>query len=102
MESYFSSGRNITLVALLLDARRKPNSDDEQMIRFVSDYGIPFVVIATKTDKLNVSDRKKNLEMIGQFVSRFGCEEVFPYSSLDQSSIIGLRERISSICDRIE
>lgn len=97
MEAYFSSGRNISLVALLLDARRVPNADDEQMIRFMTDYSIPFVVIATKIDKLNVSERKKNLAVIRQFTARFGCREVFSYSSLDQNSIVELRERIASI-----
>ena len=97
MEAYFSSGRNISLVALLLDARRVPNADDEQMIRFMTDYSIPFVVIATKIDKLNVSERKKNLAVIGQFAARFGCREVFSYSSLDQNSIVELRERIAPI-----
>ena len=99
MESYFSSGRNIALVVLLLDARRTPNADDEQMIRFMAGFRIPFVVVVTKTDKLNVSERKKNLEMIIQFVSRFGCKDVIPYSSLDQNSIVELRERISLLCE---
>jgi GTP-binding protein len=98
MESYFSSGRMIELVVFLLDARRVPNADDEQMAECLSAYEIPFVVVVTKTDKLNQKELSESLEMIRGFASEYGCEDVLSYSSMDQKSILLLREQINQRC----
>ena len=53
MEGYFQSPRNIKLVVQLVDMRHKPSEDDYIMMRFLQDAGLPFIVAATKSDKLN-------------------------------------------------
>ena len=66
-DGYFTQNRNIdrlSLVLQLVDSRIGPTADDEMMLRFLSESGLPFAVVATKTDKLNATERKKNLEAL--------------------------------------
>jgi GTP-binding protein len=56
MESYLRSGRPKHLF-LLLDIRHAPSEEDKQMFRWVLYFGVPFTLIATKSDKLTKSAR---------------------------------------------
>ena len=59
MDEYIASRSNLSGALLLLDARRIPNEDDKTMLDVLIHYSIPFVIIATKVDKLNQSERAK-------------------------------------------
>ena len=52
MEDYLLNSPNIKTVFVLLDCRHKPNELDKMMLEFLNTYQIPFVVVATKVDKL--------------------------------------------------
>ncbi len=83
-DGYFTANRNIdrlTLVVQLVDSRIGPTADDEMMLDFLGASNIPFVVVATKTDKLNATERKKNLEAIRNH-HLVGDAPVIPFSSL--------------------
>ena len=94
MESYFSSGRNIKFALLLLDSRRTPNVDDISMIEYFNFYSIPFYVVLTKKDKLNVKEYKEKAAEISEFMRQYGAPLIFSYSSLDNGSILELRNNI--------
>ena len=64
MESYFNSGRDIRLVVQLIDMRHQPTAQDLQMIEFMKEMDIPFIVALTKCDKLNKTERINNLMSI--------------------------------------
>ena len=84
-DGYFTNNKNIDLLDLvvqLVDSRIGPTADDEMMLDFLIQSELPFIVVATKTDKLNATERKKNLAAIEShpLVSQgFG---VIPLSSL--------------------
>ena len=59
MDGYFSGGRNIALVVQLLDMRHAPTGDDQVMLNFLTETGLPFAVALTKCDKLKSGERKK-------------------------------------------
>ena len=62
-DGYFTNNPNLDLLKLvvqLIDSRVGPTADDEMMLRFLRESGIPFVVVATKSDKLNATERKKS------------------------------------------
>ena len=83
-DGYFTANRNIDRVELivqLVDSRIGPTKDDEMMLDYLSQVGLPFVVVATKTDKLNATERKKNLEAIAAHPMIAGAP-VIPFSSL--------------------
>lgn len=58
MEQYLSSGR-VTHLFLLLDIRHEPTAEDKQMFQWVLYYGVPFTLVATKSDKLARSKRRQ-------------------------------------------
>lgn len=57
MEEYFNERKNLSGAILLLDSRRIPNQDDQQLFRFLIIKEIPFILVATKCDKLNQSEK---------------------------------------------
>ena len=66
-DGYFTQNKNIdrlSLVLQLVDSRIGPTADDEMMLDFLIQSELPFAVVATKVDKLNATERKKNLEAI--------------------------------------
>ena len=65
-DGYFTQNKNIDLLRLvvqLIDSRVGPTADDEMMLSFLTQMNIPFLVVATKVDKLNATERKKAIEM---------------------------------------
>lgn len=56
IESYLSSGA-VTHIFLLIDIRHAPTEGDRQMLRWIIYYGVPFTLIAMKSDKLAKSKR---------------------------------------------
>ena len=83
-DGYFTQNKNIDrlrLVAQLVDSRVGPTADDEMMLDFLRQAEIPFIVVATKVDKLNATERKKNLAAISAHPLISGAT-VIPFSSL--------------------
>lgn len=83
-DGYFTSNRNIDRVALivqLIDSRIGPTGDDEMMLEYLREAELPFVVVATKTDKLNATEKKKNLEALASHPLINGTP-IVPFSSL--------------------
>ena len=83
-DGYFTQNKNIDRLALILqlvDSRIGPTKDDEMMLDFLRAAELPFVVVATKTDKLNATERKKNLESIAAHPLINGAT-VIPFSAL--------------------
>ncbi len=84
-DGYFTKNKNIDLLHLvvqLVDSRMGPTADDEMMLDFLVQSEIPFVVVATKTDKLNATERKKNLSEIANHPLVAQGAGVIPFSSL--------------------
>ena len=83
-DGYFTKNPNIDrlkLIVQLIDSRMAPTADDEMMLDFMKQSGLPYIVVATKTDKLNATERKKNLEALRSHPLIDGAT-VIPFSSL--------------------
>ena len=66
-DGYFTKNPRIDLLRLvvqLIDSRVGPTADDEMMLRFLREAELPFLVVATKADKLNATERKKSTELL--------------------------------------
>ncbi|MBQ4510915.1 MAG: YihA family ribosome biogenesis GTP-binding protein [Clostridia bacterium] len=62
VDGYFTSNQNIDLLKLvvqLVDSRIGLTNDDIDMVTFMNQIDIPYIVVATKTDKLNKTEREK-------------------------------------------
>ena len=82
MEGYFQTPRNLKLVVQLVDMRHKPSEDDFIMMRFLQECEIPFIVAATKSDKLNKTQYKERVEGLRKELEEFGDDlTIIPFSS---------------------
>ena len=66
-DGYFTANPNIDLLKLviqLIDSRVGPTADDEMMLQFLRQSEIPYLIVATKSDKLNATERKKSEEQL--------------------------------------
>jgi GTP-binding protein len=55
IESYLLNRKSLKGAFLLVDSRRRPAENDRLMSDWLAHYGIPFIVIAAKRDKLPAS-----------------------------------------------
>ena len=100
MEGYFQSPRNIQLVVQLVDMRHKPSEDDYIMMRFLRDAGLPFIVAATKSDKLNKTQYKERVEGLKNELAEFGDNLVIiPFSSEKGDGVDTLKSYLESIAE---
>ncbi len=56
METYFDNP-SLAGVVFIVDSRHKVSKDDEGFYEFIKDKGIPFILVASKSDKLNQSEK---------------------------------------------
>ena len=96
MEGYFKSERNIRLVVQLTDMRHPVTKDDLDMMRFLQAAGYPFIVVMTKSDKLNKTERANRLEAIRQELAEFGEIEAIPFSAQNGEGADKIRQAIES------
>lgn len=98
MEGYFQSPRNIKLVVQLVDMRHKPSEDDYVMMRFLQDAGLPFVVAATKSDKLNKTQYNERKNALREELAEFGDNlTILPFSSEKGEGTEELKKIIESV-----
>ena len=60
----FLQTQKIKLLISLVDIRHEPTADDKMMINYLYHYNIPFVLVATKSDKLPKTKIKPRLQEI--------------------------------------
>lgn len=72
LDAYFASGRDIRLVVQLVDMRHKPSADDMVMLDYLEQMGLPFVVVMTKSDKLNKTQYR---DRMAAMPAELGLEE---------------------------
>jgi len=86
-DGYFTKNPNIDLlkcVIQLVDSRHAPTADDEMMLSWMNDAGIPYIIVATKVDKLNKTEREANFAALAKnSVIREGTP-IIPFSSLSK------------------
>ena len=98
MEGYFQSPRNIKLVVQLVDMRHKPSEDDYIMMRFLQDTGLPFIVAATKSDKLNKTQYNERKNALREELAEFGDNiTILPFSSEKGEGAEELKKIIESV-----
>lgn len=82
IERYLSGSPTLKIVFLLIDIRHEPGANDKLMYNWVLENGFTPVIIATKLDKINRSQKDKQVKLIR---TALGCEKnvtVIPYSAV--------------------
>ena len=97
-EDYFlknPSADALKLVIQLMDIRTGPTDDDIMMINMMIDNGIPFILVATKTDKLSKTALANRIdELHKEFFNGTGIE-IIPFSSVTRDGKDEVWRRIS-------
>lgn len=91
--------RDIALVFQLVDMRHPPSKDDLQMIEYLVANELPFIVVLTKSDKLNKTERSKRLEALKTELPYYDELTVVPFSALTDEGVDVLRGIIEEIAD---
>ena len=96
IERYLRCSRMLKLVFLLVDIRHDPSANDKSMYDWIVYNGYHPVVIATKLDKINRSQRAKQLKTIRQGLG-MGAEDILiPFSAETKEG----REEIWELLER--
>ena len=93
LEEYLRTSKNLKCVYLLLDIRRTPTNQDEQMLEFLYFNRIPCKVVVTKIDTLSRSQVANQLIII---CNKLGLnkEDVIVTSSWDKKGLDALLKDI--------
>ena len=95
MEDYLINRPNLKNVFMLTDFRHKPTNDDLMMYQFLKYYDIPVTVVATKVDKVGITNRQKQRNLILDQLDLVVGDDFVMFSSVTK---LGKEE----IYDRIE
>lgn len=96
MEQYFNSGRDIKLVVQLVDMRHPATADDIMMMEFLEHAGIDYIVVMTKSDKLNKGEYKSRVENSRQELNFVDPENIIPFSSQTGENVDKIKAIIES------
>jgi GTP-binding protein len=96
IEGYLRGSRQLRGIVQLLDIRHDPTNDDIQMLDFLSEVGVPTMVVMTKTDKLSKSQAT---ERIATIMASLGldAEQVIPFSSVTGAGRDDLAESVLAL-----
>ena len=79
MDEFFAT-QKLALVISLVDIRHLPTADDETMVGYLYARALPFVLVATKADKLSRANVKPQLMKIAAAL-KVGIGDVIPSSA---------------------
>lgn len=80
IETYLHKRESLRLVLLLVDVRHAPGEGDQMMMDWLRHYGVPTLVVATKSDKIKRSQHEKQKKIIREVLG-IGKEDLLLYSS---------------------
>lgn len=96
IEGYLRGRETLRGIVQLLDIRHDPTDDDIQMLDFLSEVGVPTMIVMTKTDKLTKAQAAKRITAI---VQSLGLDEdqVIPFSAVTGVGRDDLAEAVMSL-----
>lgn len=89
--------RDLGLVFQLIDFRHPPSKNDLLMINFLVENEIPFVIVLTKADKLNKSERQSRELSLKNEILYYSDITVVPFSAVTDEGVERLREIVIDV-----
>jgi GTP-binding protein len=96
IESYLRRSPQLRGIVQLLDVRHDPTADDRLMLDFLSELGVPTIVVLTKIDKLTATQRKKRLHELSVQLG-LDSDQVIVFSAVTGEGRDELAEAIDSL-----
>lgn len=82
LREYLMNRGSLRLAVLLVDVRREPQALDINMLQFLQDEGLPFVIITTKVDKLKRDEVTKSIQLLRKEFNLPATQPIIPFSSV--------------------
>jgi GTP-binding protein len=98
IEKYLKTSGQLKIVFLLLDIRHEPSANDKSMYDWILYQGFTPVIIATKLDKINRSQKDKQIKLIKEGLEVVPGTKILPFSSLTKQGRDEIWECIEQIC----
>lgn len=102
IEGYFEAERDLRLTLQLVDMRHPPTADDLMMIDYMTQTGIPFVVVLTKADKLNKTQRTQRWASLQEELAAYEGVQMIPFSAVTGEGVETLREILAAVTEEDE
>jgi GTP-binding protein len=96
-DQYLNSGRPIALVLHLLDIRHAPSEDDQLMLNWLQQCGIPYRIVLTKADKLSRSQIQQARSSIASALGLADPESLLIFSAETGTGVHELRALLTSL-----
>jgi GTP-binding protein len=81
IEGYLRGSKQLRGIVHLLDVRHDPTNDDIEMLDFLSEVGVPTMIVMTKTDKLSKAQAAERIATISASLG-LDADQVIPFSSV--------------------
>ncbi|MBQ2671809.1 MAG: YihA family ribosome biogenesis GTP-binding protein [Clostridia bacterium] len=95
VEGYFKLERNIPLIVQIVDMRHTPSVLDFQMIDFLYSRGVNFVIVASKCDKLNKTERNLREKLLEKELEKYKDIKKIFFSSVTGEGVEMLKNVIN-------
>ncbi|HWT27477.1 MAG TPA: ribosome biogenesis GTP-binding protein YihA/YsxC [Mobilitalea sp.] len=102
IEKYLRTSKQLKVVFLLLDIRHEPSANDRNMYEWIVCQGFHPIIIATKLDKINRSQRDKQIKIIKEGLGVVAGTKIFPFSALTKQGREEIWDCIEEICGQKE
>ncbi|HWC76781.1 MAG TPA: ribosome biogenesis GTP-binding protein YihA/YsxC [Blastocatellia bacterium] len=90
---YLAGRRNLVLSVLITDSRHAPTDLDLQMSEWLSANEKPFIIVATKADKLSSNKLRANLSHASRVL---GKSDLIPYSAVTRTGADRIWKQITA------
>jgi len=96
VETYLTKSEELRLVIQLIDMRHGPTEDDNLMLSFLNEMEIPYIVVATKADKLNKTEFNAMAGALGTHPLIAEDTPIIPFSAIRPTAAEDIRKAILS------
>jgi GTP-binding protein len=93
IENYLAQRRQLVLSILIVDSRHEPSPLDLQMKNWLQHFGLPFLVVSTKIDKLSANEQRASLQRARKLLE---TDRLIPFSALTRQGVKELWSEIES------
>lgn len=96
IESYLRGSHELRGIVQLLDVRHDPTPDDQRMLEFLGDLGVPTIVVLTKIDKLTPAECSRRIANVARELG-LDDDQVIPFSAVTGEGRNDLAEAIEAL-----
>ena len=98
IEKYLRMSKQLRCIFLLIDIRHEPSANDKSMYDWIVYNGFQPIIIATKLDKINRSQKDKHLKMIREGLQVASGTKIIPFSAETKQGREEIWACIEEIC----